>query len=124
MPEGLGVMGFGWFGLATNSNVKPPPGALYGDLLWLLLIFTLLPVIATLMHQSPGEKAQRLLHKLAKVDMDDESSALAQQRRKLVEHKMLMQSGIVQSVAPSAWRLRYAPEHGNLPYWVHNTTGE
>ena len=120
MPEGLGVMSFGWFERATNSNDKPS----YSDLLWLLLIFTLLAVIATLMHQSAGEKAQRLLHKLAKVDMDDESSALAQQRRKLVEHKMLMQSGIVKAVSPSAWRLRHAPEHGNVPYWVHNSTCE
>ena len=60
-------------------------GTLYGDLLWILLMLTLVPIIVSVMYRSPEEKAQALLHKIARVDLDDETSELARRRKQLVE---------------------------------------
>ena len=48
-------------------------GTLYGDLLWVLLMLTLVPIIVSVIYRSPEEKAQALLHKIARVDLDDET---------------------------------------------------
>ena len=61
-------------------------GTLYGDLLWVLLVLTLLPIVFTLVYRSPEEKAQTFLHKIARIDTADvseESSVLAKRRRAL-----------------------------------------
>jgi hypothetical protein len=63
--------GFGW------------TGSLYGDLMWVLLVLTTIPTALALVYKSPIEKAQRFLHKTARVDLDDEASAVAQRRQTL-----------------------------------------
>jgi hypothetical protein len=63
--------GFGW------------TGSLYGDLMWVLLVLTTIPTALALVYKSPIEKAQRFLHKTARVDLDDEASTFAKRRQAL-----------------------------------------
>ena len=58
-------------------------GTLYGDLLWILLLLTLVPIFVSVRYRSPEERAQALLHKMARVDLDDSTSDLARRRTKL-----------------------------------------
>ena len=60
--------GFGW------------TGSLYGDLMWVLLLITAVPTVFALVYKTPVEKAQKFLHKAARVDLDDEGSTVAQRR--------------------------------------------
>ena len=38
------------------------PAALYGQILFVLLVLTLLPVLATFVFKTPAERAQRMMH--------------------------------------------------------------
>ena len=58
-------------------------GTLYGDLLWILLLLTLVPIFVSMVYRSPEERAQALLHKMARVDADDNTSGLARRRAEL-----------------------------------------
>eukprot|EP01052_Picozoa_sp_SAG31_P031170 SAG31_NODE_3275_length_4474_cov_17.108114_2_plen_404_part_00 len=95
LKNGFGFTRWDWFGLAIAADSeRPAPGALYGDLLWFLLLMTTVPVVVTLLHQSPAQKAQRLLYRIAKTDADDASSPLAKQRRALRELKIARRAGV------------------------------
>ena len=59
-------------------------GTLYGDLLWILLLLTLVPIFVSVRYRSPEERAQALLHKMARLDADDDATSdLAQRRAEL-----------------------------------------
>ena len=59
-------------------------GTLYGDLLWILLLLTLIPIFGSVFYRSPEERAQALLHKMARLDADDDATSdLAQRRAEL-----------------------------------------
>ena len=59
-------------------------GTLYGDLLWILLLLTLIPIFGSVFYRSEEERAQALLHKMARLDADDDATSdLAQRRAEL-----------------------------------------
>ena len=62
-------------------------GTLYGDLLWVLLLLTLLPALVAVIHRSPEEKAQALLYAVAGADARDTSSDLAKRRKALLDSR-------------------------------------
>ena len=46
-------------------------GTLYGDLLWIALVLTLVPIFVSVLYKSPEEKAQTLLYKIARAASDE-----------------------------------------------------
>ena len=79
----------------AKDTVRSPfqwTGTLYGDLLWVMLVTTLLPIIFACLYRSNIEKAQITLQKLARVVTDDDaakggsSAKLTQTRKMLGQH--------------------------------------
>ena len=58
----------------TRSNPGGFAQSLYGDLLWGLLLLTMVPILWTLIHKSPLEHTQALLNEMAKVDLTGKDS--------------------------------------------------
>ena len=58
----------------TRSNPGGFAQSLYGDLLWGLLLLTMVPILWTLVHKSPLEHTQALLNEMAKVDLTGKDS--------------------------------------------------
>jgi hypothetical protein len=68
--------------IAAGTDEDWWTGTLYGDLLWVLLMVTAVPLLFALLYKSDVQKAQNLLNDLAKADSND-LSTLGQSRQQL-----------------------------------------
>ena len=95
-------------------------------MMWMLLALTALPTLYALVYKSPVERLQNFLHKIAKIDLNDETSVHVQRRQKLRQRgaQLMGRDGAPPIAAagdalPADWVER---SHGARAYYINTHT--